>query len=242
MEIQKGTTEEISIFSKSLGEEVSLLIYKPANYSPLYKYHLVIAQDGQDYFTLGRISRVIEELLSEKSIPNTILVGIPYKNVRDRREKYHPEGQNHNAYIRFLAHELAPFLDEQFPTYQMGRGRVLIGDSLGGSISLLAGLQYPNTFGKIAMQSPFISEGILKKVSQFQHPHLLQLYQVIGTKETAVETTNGKVKDFLAPNRELAAIVKGKGFESFYEEFEGNHTWTYWQPDLKRALTYILND
>lgn len=242
MEKRKGTIEEITITSKALGEDISLLIYKPANYSSLYKYHLVIAQDGKDYFNLGRISRITEELLQEKRIPNTILVGILYKSVEDRREKYHPEGEQNNAYIRFLAHELVPYLDHHYPTYQMGRGRVLIGDSLGGSVSLLAGLQYPNTFGKIAMQSPFINETILKKVNEFQSPQLLQLYQVIGTKETAVETTNGKVKDFLTPNRDLAEVIKSRGFESFYDEFEGNHTWKYWQPDLKRALSYILND
>ncbi len=242
MKQNKGIVEEITISSSALDEEVTLLVFKPANFSTLYKYHLVIAQDGQDYFNLGRISRVTEELLQDHSIPNTILVGIPYKNVQDRLEKYHPDGQKHNAYIRFLAHELIPYLDLHYPTYQMGRGRALIGDSLGGTVSLLAGIQYPNTFGKIAMQSPFINESIINKVTQFQSPHLLQLYHVIGTKETSVETTNGEIKDFLTPNRELAEVIKSKGFDSYFNEFDGDHTWTYWQPDVIRALKYILND
>ena len=49
MEQKKGTIEEITFSSKALNEELTLMIYKPANFSPLYKYHLVIAQDGQDY-------------------------------------------------------------------------------------------------------------------------------------------------------------------------------------------------
>jgi enterochelin esterase-like enzyme len=242
MEYNIGKTEEITIYSHSLQEELTLLVYKPSNYSSLYKYHLVIAQDGQDYFNLGRIARVTEELIQEKRIPNTIIVGIPYQNVRDRKDKYHPEGTQKDAYIRFLAHELVPYLDDQYPTYQMGRGRVLIGDSLGATISILAGLQYPHTFGKIAMQSPYVDETVINKVENFPSPHLLQLYHTYGTKEDAVKTTDGTIKDFVAPNQSLAKLIKNKSFESLCDQFEGDHTWTYWQPDLKNALHYILND
>jgi enterochelin esterase-like enzyme len=242
MEQQQGTIEEISFSSNSLGENLTLLIYKPVNFSPLYKYHLVIAQDGDDYFNLGRIARITEELLEEKQIPNTIIVGIPYKDVKDRREKYHPDGEQHLTYIRFLAHELVPYLDQHYPTYQMGRGRALIGDSLGGTVSLLAALQYPHTFGKVAMQSPFVNSTITDKVKSFSTPHLLQIYHVVGTLESTVETIDGQVMDFVTPNRELAKVIQSNAFESFYGEFEGNHTWTYWQPDLSRALRFILND
>jgi enterochelin esterase-like enzyme len=31
-------------------------------------------------------------------------------------------------------------------------------------------------------------------------------------------------------------MIAEKSFSYFYEEFNGNHTWTYWQPDLRRAL------
>jgi enterochelin esterase-like enzyme len=242
MEQQKGTIEEIIFPSNSLGEDLTLLIYKPANFSTLYKYHLVIAQDGHDYFNLGKIAKVTEELLQKRKIPNTIIVGIPYKNVQDRRKKYHPDGEQHSAYIRFLAHELVPYLDQNYPTYEMGRGRALIGDSLAGTISLSAAVQYPHTFGKVAMQSPFVNSIIMEKIESFASPHLLQLYHVIGTRETDVETTDGKVLDFVTPNRELAKTIKSKAFDSFYDEFDGDHTWTYWQPDLSRALQFILND
>lgn len=242
MEQQKGTIEELMFSSSSLGEEIPILIYRPANFSTLYKYHLVITQDGYDYFNLGRIARVTEELLQNKQIPNTIIVGIPYPSVEERRRRYHPNGEKHHAYIRFLAHELVPYLDQNLPTFQMGRGRILMGDSLGGTVSLLAALQYPNTFGKVALQSPFVNSYVKDHVEGFSSPHLLQIYHVIGTKETAVETSNGQVRDFLSPNRELAEIIQTKGFQSFYAEFEGDHTWTYWQPDLQRALEFILND
>ena len=41
-------------------------------------------------------------------------------------KKIFPKRSKNAAYIRFLAHELAPYIDENYPTYQMGKGRVLI--------------------------------------------------------------------------------------------------------------------
>ncbi|MFB6465386.1 alpha/beta hydrolase [Cytobacillus sp. Hz8] len=236
MEFPRGTISDRTFFSKELGEELQLLIYLPHSFSPLYKYSLLIAQDGKDYFQLGRIGRIADELLAKNKIENLIIVGIPYKSVEDRRRKYHPDGEQNSAYIRFLAHELAAFLDQEFPTYQMGMGRALIGDSLGGAVSLMTALQYPHTFGKVILQSPFVNEKVLSAVDHFSENHLIELYHVIGKKETKVHTTDHSIQDFLTPNRELSQLLREKKFPYFYEEFAGDHTWKYWQPDLKRAL------
>ncbi|MBT2688300.1 esterase family protein [Bacillus sp. ISL-47] len=240
MDFPRGSIKDIKIDSKELGEEVSLLIYLPASYSPLYKYTVAITQDGKDYFQLGRAGRIADELLGEKEIENLIIVGVPYKDVKDRWNKYHPDGDQNKAYIRFLAHELVPFLDREFPTYQMGMGRALMGDSLAATVSLMTAIQYPNTFGRLILQSPFVNESVMEAVKEFNQPHLLNIYHVIGKKETAVKTTGGSEQDFLTPNRELSKLIEEKRFPYFYDEFDGDHTWTYWQPDLKRALKLMF--
>ncbi|MDQ1147050.1 enterochelin esterase-like enzyme [Bacillus sp. SORGH_AS 510] len=236
MEFPKGSIKELTFQSKELGEDILLLVYLPANFSPLYKYSLLIAQDGRDYFQLGRIGRLADEFLFNKEIENLIIVGVPYKDVADRRRKYHPDGDQNQQYIRFLAHELVPFLDKEFPTYQMGSTRALIGDSLGATVSLVTALQYPHTFGKVLLQSPFVNQKVLEWVEEHLNPQLVEIYHVIGNQETEVKTTDGQVKNFLIPNRELSSIISVKTPAYFYEEFQGNHTWTYWQPDLRRAL------
>ncbi|MFO1445581.1 esterase family protein [Bacillus sp. Bva_UNVM-123] len=241
MNNSRGSISDITLTSKELDEEIQLLIYRPASFSPLYKYSILIAQDGKDYFQLGRIGRTADDLLKNREIENMIIVGIPYKDVMDRRSKYHPEGDRNEAYIRFLAHELVPFLDKEFPTYQMGMGRALIGDSLGATVSLMAALQYPHTFGKVILQSPMVNEEVLNKVKEAQHPHLVNIYHVIGNEETEVKTTTNEVLDFLTPNRSLSELFAAKQFPYFYDEFDGNHTWTYWQPDLKRALKMMFS-
>jgi enterochelin esterase-like enzyme len=240
MEFPKGTIKELTFQSVELGEEMQLLVYLPANFSPLYKYSLVIAQDGRDYFQLGRIGRLADEFLFEREIENLIIVGVPYKDVEDRFRKYHPGGAQNQQYIRFLAHELVPFLDKEFPTFHMGSTRALIGDSLGATVSLMTAMQYPHTIGKVLLQSPFVNDQVLELVRDFSEAQLVEIYHVVGNQETEVQTTDGKVSDFLSTNRELSKVISEKQFTYFYEEFNGNHTWTYWQPDLRRALKMLF--
>lgn len=234
--MNRGKVEDLSIYSNALKEDMQVLVYLPSNYSPLYKYTLVIASDGKDYFQLGRVPRVVDELLENSEIENIIVVGVPYKSVEDRNNKYEPTGSQHASYLRFLAHELVPYLDEQYPTYQVGMGRALIGDSLAATASLMAAIRYPNIFGRVILQSPKVSEELMNAVNEFQSPQSFTVYHVIGKGETAVKLTAGGTADFLEPNRELHQLMKEKGFAVFYDEFDGDHTWKHWQPDLKRAL------
>ncbi|EOR22220.1 esterase [Niallia nealsonii AAU1] len=236
----KGTIQEDTLYSNELGEEVTLLIYLPPAFSPLYKYNLLIAQDGKDYFQFGRIGRVADELHINHQIADSIIVGIPYSTVQNRREKYHPNGTQNKAYIRFLAHELVPYLDEQFPTFQMGLGRGLMGDSLGATVSLMTALKYPHTFGKLILQSPLVNNHVLETVRKFDHYHLLEIDHIIGTGETAVKTTINTTEDFLAPNRALSQLLQSTNADYTYEEFDGDHTWKHWQPYIAKMLVKMF--
>ncbi|MFD1705664.1 alpha/beta hydrolase [Siminovitchia sediminis] len=236
----QGKISEIEFYSKEMNERLELLVYLPASYSDLYKYSLLIVQDGKDYFQMGRLSRFADELLENGEIENVIIVGIPYKNVKDRREKYHPEGEKNQLYIRFLAHELLPWLEQKYPTSSIGKSRTLMGDSLAGTVSLMAALQYPHTFGKVIMHSPFVNDEVLAAVRSHQDPQLLDVYHVIGKDENKITFSPERVEDFLTPNRKLHKVFQERGFEFFYEEFDGGHSWKYWQPDVKRALSMML--
>lgn len=234
--MEKGSVKEIDFYSDALQEELKLLIYIPPNFTPLVKHSVLIASDGRDYFQLGRIPRLADELHNDYEIENLIIVGVPYQNAKDRQRKYIATGDLFEAYTRFLAHELVPYLDEEFPTLQMGQGRGLIGDSMAATISLLTALKYPNLFGKVIMQSPYVDDYTMEATRNFTQVDALSIYHIAGKREDQVVTTDKTIKDFITPNRQLHALMKENGYDVFYEEFDGNHTWKYWQPDLRRAL------
>ncbi|MCM2677783.1 alpha/beta hydrolase [Alkalicoccobacillus plakortidis] len=236
----QGTLQDTTIQSKYLDDEVTLLIYLPPNYTPLSSYDLLICQDGKDFFQLGRIPRQLEALISEYEVRETIIIGVPYPSVPERRERYHPEGKRSEAYRKFLAFELLPYLDDNFPTHQLPSARTLAGDSLAGTISLLTALEYPTLFGQVMMHSPYVDEHVMRAVRDHQYKNSLSLYHVIGSEETIVKMTNGEEADFLTPNQELSELLEASPFTYSFRIFEGNHTWTYWQKDLPTALKVML--
>lgn len=234
--LNRGTIKDVPFFSEALNEEINLLIYIPANYSPLYQYHICIASDGKDYFQLGGLPRLADELIDNYEIEQTIFVGVPYVNAKDRTRKYIPSGDLFDAYMRFLAHELVSYLDEEFSTFGLANSRALIGDSMAATASLMGVCRYPNIFGKAILQSPYVDDKVMEIVEQFNASSSPYVYHIIGLQENKVMTMDKEEKDFLTPNRKLHELIVSKGINTFYEEFDGNHTWTYWKPDLKRAL------
>ncbi|WP_430787569.1 alpha/beta hydrolase [Virgibacillus flavescens] len=238
---RKGTMVEEQIDSKHLDEVMTLKIYQPESFSPLYKYHVCIMQDGDDYYQLGRAATLSDRLHDKEEIDNTVFVGIHYNDKYDRKEKYHPSGEKQEAYIRFLVYEVVPLLDDLLPTYHMSGARALMGDSLAGTLALMTALRYPYTFGKVIMQSPYVDEKVMDAVRSAKDIHSIDIYHTIGLEETEVDTTAGTKEDFLVPNRELNKLLEEIGVSYIYHEVEGEHTWKAWQKDLKRALTSMFH-
>ncbi|TFB15061.1 esterase family protein [Filobacillus milosensis] len=239
---RKGTMVEKDIDSQYLDETLTLKIFKPENYSPLYKYHICIMQDGNDYYQLGRVATVSDRLHEEGEIENTIFVGIHYQDRYDRWDKYHPDGERNKAYIKFLVFEVVPLLDKELPSYHVGSCRVLMGDSLGGTVSLMTALKYPNNFGKVIMQSPYVDEQVIEAIKQSDDVNNMSIYHTIGLDETEVPTTKGDKDDFLSPNRDLNEVLSQRASDYTYKELEGKHTWKQWQKDLPNAIKTIFKN
>lgn len=239
--MQQGTIHDVGFKSGLLGEIINILIYLPPSYTPLRKFPLLIAQDGKDYFQLGRVARYTDELAGNNLIEAPVIIGIPYQNAEDRRSKYHPEGEKNDAYIRFLSEELLPWAEKEYSTHEMAKARTLMGDSLAATVSLMTAVDYPHTFGNVILQSPLVNHEVLAAVRSHQAPHLLDVYHVIGKDEGKITFSPDRIEDFLSPNRELHQLFNQMGFNSFYEEFDGGHSWKYWQPDVKRALHMMFS-
>lgn len=63
-----------------------------------------------------------------------------------------------------MGKEILPYIDATFPTYKVGNTRLLIGDSLAGSIAFNDCNDLPNYFSRVALLSPMYNENIKKKL------------------------------------------------------------------------------
>ena len=54
MAVSQGTIKDVEFESKELNETLTLLVYTPANFTPLYKYSLLIVQEWKRLFSNGK--------------------------------------------------------------------------------------------------------------------------------------------------------------------------------------------
>lgn len=235
---RNGTMEKTEINSSFLNETLEIKIYIPEGFSPFTSYHVAIMQDGNDYFQMGRIATLSDKLHENEEIADTIFAGIHYADKYDRWKKYYPNGEQNEAYIEFLVHEVVPMLKERVSNIE---SFALMGDSLAGTLALMTTLKHPEIFSKIIMQSPFVNDTVLQTTEDAESLKDIDIYHTIGTKETNVDMTNGTEANFINPNRKLNETLENKdGNYTYHELEEGDHTWKYWQNDMTRALTTIF--
>src|SRR5699024_1123471 len=146
---RKGNMYDKTIDSKHLQESITIRIYEPEQFDSLYENNVCIMQDGDDYFQIGRIATISDTLHDNYDIVNTTCVGIPYIDRYDRWKKYHPDGEQFDAYKLFMYEEVLPLLDDILPISPLGTIRTLLGDSLGGTVSLITALSYPDSYQRV---------------------------------------------------------------------------------------------
>ena len=139
-------------------------IYLPANYLTGKKYYPVLyMHDGQNLFdghTAYSGEWGVDETLDALGA-DCIVVGID--NSSSRMNEYNindidrfgkAEGRQ---YLEFVVKTLKPFVDRKFRTLSSKQTTFMAGSSMGGLITLYAGLYYPDTFGGLGIFSPAFS-------------------------------------------------------------------------------------
>ncbi|MCT1925442.1 esterase family protein [Staphylococcus pasteuri] len=242
-EFKPGKINKHQFYSDILEREVTISIYLPEDYTDLFKHQVIICFDGLDFLRFGRIQREYERLRKDQEIQRAIIVGFHYESVEKRREEFHPQGSRSHLTVKAIGKKLLPFIDATFPTYKVGNARLLMGDSLAGSIALLTSLTYPTIFSQVAMLSPQYDDIIKEKLIDCETKEQLSIWHAIGLEEEDFTLpTNGKRANFLTPNRELNQLIKQYHVKYEYQEFDGGHNWKSWKPMLGDILKYFLDE
>lgn len=236
----KRTIKKADVSSAHLKETRPIQVYLPPDHDENRRYPVIYLQDGDDYFNLGRLATQANRLILDGDIRPFAAVAIPVDKEK-RNAEYAPQGDRHQAYLRFFTEELVPFVEAEFPVTSNPDDRVLGGSSLGGTVSLHLALEYPDSFRRVLSQSGAFLEPTLEAIGRAEQLSYLEVYQTIGKSETAVSTHMGTL-DLLARNREVYRALREKEAQVDYSEQEGDHTWGFWQKDLPRALKTFFQE
>jgi predicted alpha/beta superfamily hydrolase len=160
-----------------------IIVWLPPNYKINLKerYDVLYMHDGQNLFdpktsSFGvdwRVDETVDSLITAKKIKPHIIVGI--YNTKDRSADYLPAAKGQD-YMKFIVHQLKPFIDQNYRTNPGKNNTSVGGSSMGGIISFALAWEYPEVFSKAICMSPAF------KISQIDY-----------VKE--VENYNGKKKN-----------------------------------------------
>ncbi|MFZ1751989.1 MAG: alpha/beta hydrolase-fold protein, partial [Saprospiraceae bacterium] len=181
-----------------LGRNRRIAVLLPHDYHQTSKHYPVLyLHDGQnlfdEYAPYGNwgVDKSLQKL-SEDGMSEVIIVAIDHGGVL-RIQEYMPystprytDAEGH-LYLEFMLYDLKPKIDSK---YRVKKGREFTGiggSSLGGLISLYAGFEFPNIFGKMMIFSPslWISEEIYDLARSFVPAGPTDIYLYAGGMESA---------------------------------------------------------
>ncbi|GIO06012.1 hypothetical protein J31TS6_20400 [Brevibacillus reuszeri] len=234
----KRTIIKVEVPSIHLDTPRSVKVYLPPGYNELLSYPVVYCQDGNDFFTMGRIATIANQLILEEGMEPFIIVGVSVDRSK-RTSEYSPAGSRNAAYKRFFTQELIPYIEERYPVRRDPASRVLAGDSLGGTVALHLALDNPELFTNVLALSGAFFQTTLDEIERHSTLDWLHLWMVVGLDETAVETHMGTF-DFVHWNRTAKEALHTKQVVLSYSEKPGNHVWGLWQKELPDALRHFF--
>jgi predicted alpha/beta superfamily hydrolase len=151
-------------------------------------------------------------------------------------------GPTGDRYIRFLATELKPFIDNRFRTKRDASNTGLIGSSMGALISIWGSLTRPNVFEHAAGLSPALqfAEPIRTRMEQ-ERPLHIHWYMDIGTEEIPGEGGKRMIETFAAARSALmqGGYVEGSDFMAVTVP-GGKHNEEAWAARLDKPLEFMF--
>jgi predicted alpha/beta superfamily hydrolase len=226
---------------------ISVLL--PHNYDQTNRlYPVLYLQDGQNLFddyapfgSWGVDKRLA--LLAERGHGDIIIVAIDHAE-EQRIAEFTPSYRTRlgrgdgKKYVRFLAETLKPYIDQRFRTLQGPEHTGIGGSSMGGLISIYAGLMFPSIYGRLMIFSPslWVSPSIPFHALNFSQAYEGRIYLYGGGEEGATMLPN--LQRFKAEMERRGGRINIE-FELSFDP-KGRHNEARWGQEFPRAVEWLF--
>jgi len=221
------------------GDDRDYYVYTPPGYDPaerktypvLYLLH-GFSDDASGWTAVGRANVILDNLIAQgKAKPMVVVMPLGYGTMNFARQGWNAWNQdelrelNFENFRKMLLTEVMPRVEDEYRIKKDRDARAIAGLSMGGSESLLTGLNNLDKFSWIGAFSP----GGLPENFQKDFPNLdskmngqLQLLWIACGREDPLITAK----------RSLDQWLKIKGVKATEIETPGTHTWMVWRRNL----------
>jgi predicted alpha/beta superfamily hydrolase len=212
------------------------------------RYPVLYLQDGQnlfdDFAPFGNwaVDKKLA-LMSEKGQGDIIVISIDHAE-HERIAEFTPSirtrlGQGEGKkYVRFLADTLKPFVDKNFRTLTDRDHTGIGGSSMGGLISIYAGLMYPEVYSRLMIFSPslWVAPNIHAQAQNLSEAYESKIYLYGGQSEGA-----GVVPAIY----KFKQALQKYGFSDHVEfqvsiDPKGHHNEARWGEEFPKAVEWLF--
>jgi len=214
-------------------------VYTPPTYDPsqtktypvLYLFH-GYSDDSSGWTAVGHANVILDNLMTQgKAKPMIVVMPLGYGTLdfvltsEDVWNQAEPRDRNFKEFTEELLTEVMPRVESEYRITKDRNARAIAGLSMGGSESLLAGL---NNLGKFSWIGAFSSGGLpedfqkdFPSLDAKANKQLHLLWIACGTEDHLISL-----------NRNLREWLTGKGIKHVDIETPGMHTWMVWRRNL----------
>jgi predicted alpha/beta superfamily hydrolase len=234
-----------------LDRERRIWIYLPPDYDTTQKeYPVLYMHDGQNVFDAAtsfagewEVDESLNELFDQGDY-GCIVVAIDNGGTL-RLDEYSPwvnmtygGGEGHQ-YISFVVNTLKPYIDATYRTLPDRKYTGIMGSSMGGLISLYAGIEWQDMFSKVGSFSPayWFSDQSYHHVAVTPKEESMKIYTIVGALESNT-LKNGVFQ------MEDSLIEAGFGDEELRQvvHADGQHSEWYWAREFSEAYLWLFGD
>ena len=240
----QGTYHTIEIFSPELQVEKLIWVYLPKSYhkKPKKNYAVLYMHDGQNLFDSTKAAFGFWDVGKKANALDIdcIIIGIAHGNqhrINELTPFVHQKygGGDGDKYLDFIINTLKPTIDKRYRTKSDPQNTLMLGSSLGGLMSLYAGLTRSDVFGKIGVFSPslWFSEEIYHLAEQTKTTEQ-KFYFMCGDQES---------EHLVAEMQRMLRIMesKTKPKKLFSKVVEGGkHNEKLWGNEFGAAIQWLL--
>jgi len=222
------------------GDDRDFYVYTPPGYDPkgkttypvLYLLH-GYSDDASGWTAVGHMNVILDNLIAQdKAKPMIVVMPLGYGTMETIRVGWggifnHPEVREQNL-VRFreaLLTEVMPAVESEYRIANDRGSRAIAGLSMGGSESLMTGLNnldkfaYVGAFSAGGLPDPF--EKDFPALDAKANQQLKLLWIACGTEDRLI-----------TPNRKFRDWLTSKGVQHTDIETTGMHTWMVWRRNL----------
>ncbi len=182
-------------------------------------------------------------ILAERGMSDLIVIAIEHagkKRIADFSIFPHVNSsQEGRKYVKMVATKLKPYVDEKLRTLTDRLNTGIGGSSLGGLVSIYAGLSYPQVFSKLLIFSPslWMNPHIHFETMHFEKTYQTKIYMYAGETESANMVPN--VLRFKETLQHQGVAQNNIHFRINIDP-QGKHNEYYWGEEFPKAVEWLF--